>query len=138
MTRRATGFASESRRVYHLLKMKLSLFVLVCVIVRVASGAPCEKLTELTIPKVAIRSAVVAHSAPGADSLPPFCRVEAVANPVPDSAIQFEVWIPEQWNGKFQRVGNGGYSGALALSSMVRALKAGYATASHNTGHSGR
>jgi feruloyl esterase len=91
----------------------------------------------MTIPKVTIRSASAAHSAPGADTLPAFCRVEAVATPVPDSSIEFEVWIPDAWNGKFQGVGNGGYSGALSYAAMVKALKAGYATASHNTGHPG-
>jgi hypothetical protein len=56
---------------------------------------------------------------------------------VPDSVIEFEVWIPEAWNGKFQGVGNGGYSGARSYSAMVRALNAGYAAASHDTGHPG-
>jgi feruloyl esterase len=58
---------------------------------------------------------------------------------VPDSEIEFEVWIPQapNWNGKFQGNGNGGYSGALAYGAMVQALKRGYATASHNTGHPG-
>ena len=53
---------------------------------------------------------------PGAQTamtLPAFCRVEATARPTSDSDIKFEVWIPpaEAWNGKFQGVGNGGYSG---------------------------
>jgi feruloyl esterase len=58
---------------------------------------------------------------------------------VADSEIQFEVWIPAgtAWNGKFQGVGNGGYSGAINYRSMAQALQAGYATASHNTGHYG-
>src|SRR4051812_30811167 len=102
--------------------MKLALFAVGCCTAWAGAGTPCEKLTEMTIPNVTIRSAALAHSAPGADTLPPFCRVEAVANPVPDSVIDFEVWIPEQWNGKFQGVGNGGYSGALGYGAMVRAL----------------
>jgi feruloyl esterase len=117
--------------------MKLALFAVSWCAVWAGSGTPCEKLTEMTIPNVTIRSATMARSGPGADTLPAFCRVDAVANPVPDSTIDFEVWIPEEWNGKFQGVGNGGYSGALSYSAMVRALKAGYATASHNTGHPG-
>ena len=108
-----------------------------CAVLQAAAGTPCEKLTEMRIPNVTIQSAASARSAPGADTLPPFCRVVAVATPVPDSEIEFEVWIPEDWNGKFQGVGNGGYSGALSYGAMVRALKAGYATGSHNTGHTG-
>ena len=117
--------------------MKRVLFLIGWCAAVPASAAPCEKLIDMTIPNVTIRSASTAHSAPGAETLPPFCRVEAVANAAPDSVIDFEVWIPEAWNGKFQGVGNGGYSGALAYGAMVRSLKAGYATMSHNTGHPG-
>src|ERR1700735_4829141 len=115
-----------------------STFLALCIARRAASaGTLCDKLIELTIPHVAIQSATIAHSAPGAETLPSFCRIKAVATPMPDSVIEFEVWIPEAWNGRFQGVGNGGYSGALSYSPMVRALNAGYATASHNTGHPG-
>ena len=119
--------------------MKSALLALAVSTATYAAGTACEKLTEMTIPNVVIRSAAMAQSAPGATSLPSFCRIQAVARPVPDSEIEFEVWIPDAstWNGKFQGVGNGGYSGALGYSSMVRALKSGYATASHNTGHPG-
>jgi feruloyl esterase len=111
-----------------------------------AAGTPCEKLASMTLPDVAIRSAGViaagSFTPPGMTSsleVPAFCRIEAVAKPVPDSEIHFEVWIPsvETWNGKFEDVGNGGYSGDLNYWSMGRALKLGYATASHDTGHPG-
>jgi len=98
-----------------------------------APGTPCEKLTGMTIPNVTIRSAAVTAQPT------PYCRVQAVAHPVPDSEIEFEVWIPDaaHWNGKFQGVGNGGYSGALGYSAMTQAIRGGYATAGHNTGHPG-
>jgi feruloyl esterase len=105
-----------------------------------AAGTPCGKLTEMTIPNVTIRSAATIEPVPGAaNPLPAFCRVEAVAHPVPDSEIEFEVWMPSlaAWNGKFEGVGNGGYSGALGLAAMTQAVRNGYATASHNTGHPG-
>jgi len=117
--------------------MRSTLLTLSIALGAANAGTPCEKLIEMTIPNVVIHSAGIARSAPGAESLPSFCRVQAVAAPVPDSLIEFEVWIPDAWNGKFQGVGNGGYSGALAYSAMVRALNSGYATASHNTGHPG-
>ena len=100
-------------------------------------GTACEKLTGMTIPGVTVRTAAMAQSAPGAASLPWFCRVHAVARPVPDSEIEFEVWIPAAWNGKFEGVGNGGYSGAISYGAMVQALRNGYAVAGHNTGHAG-
>jgi len=60
------------------------------------------------------------------------CRVVGVAAP----AIRFEVWLPSQdWNGKFQLVGNGGTAGVISYAAMRTALGRGYATASTDTGH---
>ena len=72
-------------------------------------------------------------------TLPAFCRVEATARPTSDSDIKFEVWIPpaEAWNGKFEGVGNGGYSGAIGYAAMATGLRRGYAVASTDTGHAG-
>jgi feruloyl esterase len=68
----------------------------------------------------------------------PFCRVEATLTPSIDSAIRIEVWMPVSgWNGKFQGVGNGGFSGAIAYSALAAALRRGYAAASTDTGHEG-
>src|SRR4029077_17045934 len=51
-------------------------------------------------------------------------------------AVNFEVWLPVQnWNGKFQGVGNGGTAGVISYSAMGTALNRGYATASTDTGH---
>jgi feruloyl esterase len=41
------------------------------------------------------------------------------------------------WNGKFQGVGNSGWSGAIPYGSMATALRRGYATAGTDTGHTG-
>ena len=70
----------------------------------------------------------------------PSAASKATARPATDSDIRFEVWIPpiDAWNGKFQGVGNGGYSGIdLAYAAMATALRRGYATASTDTGHTG-
>jgi feruloyl esterase len=105
------------------------------------AGTPCNKLTALTIATVTVRAAsmVTAPETNVPAGLPPFCRVEAVVNAVPDSEVRFELWMPAppHWNGKFQGTGNGGYSGALNFRAMAEALRRGYATASHNTGHDG-
>jgi feruloyl esterase len=70
--------------------------------------------------------------------LPPFCRVAATLKPSADSDIKVEVWLPVSgWNGKFQGVGNGGWSGAIAYPSLAAQLARGYATASTDTGHTG-
>jgi feruloyl esterase len=61
----------------------------------------------------------------------PFCRVVGVI----EKEINFEVWLPRDWNGKFQGVGNGGLTGAINYPAMGTALGQGYATASTDTGH---
>lgn len=49
-----------------------------------------------------------------------------------------EVWLPaENWNGKFQAVGNGGWAGNISYLTLAAALQEGYATASTDTGHKG-
>ena len=70
--------------------------------------------------------------------LPEFCRVAATFTPSRDSDIKIEVWLPARgWNGKFQAVGNGGWAGVISYAAMADALRAGYATASTDTGHAG-
>ncbi len=122
--------------------VRLCAAVIALPILCLAEGTACDKLTAMTIPNVTIRSSSL--QPPGAfpgvtGSLPAFCRVEAVARPVPDSEIEFEVWMPpaSAWNGKFEGVGNGGYSGAISYPALARALRGGFAAASHNTGHNG-
>ena len=118
-------------------------------------GTACSNLAALTIPNVTIKSATAVAAGPftppsapaAADgartsvsmTLPAFCRVEATARPTSDSEIKFEVWIPpaEAWNGKFEGVGNGGYSGAIGYAAMAIGLRRGYAVASTDTGHAG-
>jgi feruloyl esterase len=69
--------------------------------------------------------------------LPAHCRVAIVMTPSTDSHIEAEVWLPAEWNGKFEAVGNGGWAGTISYPAMARALQEGYATASTDTGHKG-
>ena len=123
-----------------------------------ASAEPmtCEELAGLTLPETTISSAVVVPAGPfevpgggpripGASAPPPaevpsFCRVSGVI--APDN--HFEVWLPmkDVWNGRFQMVGGGGLAGNLtynsfgsAMGALIPNVKAGYATASTDTGH---
>jgi feruloyl esterase len=61
----------------------------------------------------------------------PICRVAGNITP----AIQFEVWLPDDYNGRFQAVGGGGLAGSISHSAMVTAVNAGFASASTDTGH---
>jgi feruloyl esterase len=113
------------------------------------SAASCESLATLALPGATITraEAVAAGAFSGGDGLqplpagvglPPFCRVSARLAPSADSDIRIEVWMPANgWNGKFQAVGNGGWSGAIPAPALAAALGAGYATAATDTGHQG-
>ncbi len=70
--------------------------------------------------------------------LPAFCRVAATLTPSDDSDIKVEVWLPAgDWNGKYQAVGNGAFTGSIRYRNMAAALARGYATSSTDTGHLG-
>ncbi|HEX5226600.1 MAG TPA: tannase/feruloyl esterase family alpha/beta hydrolase [Bryobacteraceae bacterium] len=70
--------------------------------------------------------------------LPAHCRVAATLRPSTDSDIKMELWMPvDNWNGKFEMVGNGGWAGIISFPQMGAALRDGYATASTDTGHAG-
>jgi feruloyl esterase len=70
--------------------------------------------------------------------LPAYCRASGELRPSPDSSVKMEVWMPaDNWNGKFQFVGGGGWAGIISYPAMAAALQEGYATASTDTGHTG-
>jgi feruloyl esterase len=117
-----------------------------------AAQTPCENLKSLTLPDSTILAAESIAAGlykppslgfpgapqPAAIDLPAYCRVAAVLKPSPDSEIGMELWLPaENWNGKFQAVGNGGWAGSISFAAMASALREGYATASTDTGHKG-
>jgi feruloyl esterase len=109
------------------------------------SQLQCEQLSKPSLTKMSIELTqsipagqlkdVVQNSL--AAQLPAFCRVAATLKPTADSAIKVEVWLPENWNGRLQSVGNGGLAGSISYPAMAAALKEGYATASTDTGHTG-
>jgi feruloyl esterase len=119
------------------------------------AAAPCDSLSNLSLPQTAITMA--ASVRPGAfappsfslrlqpgdiayKDLPAFCRVAATMRPSSDSEIKIEVWLPslEVWNGKFMAVGNGGQAGEIYYHKMGLPLTLGYAVASTDTGHEGK
>ena len=100
----------------------------------------CERLTTVAVPHAVVTSAqsVAAGALAEFNTLPALCRVAATLTPTPDSDIKMELWLPAaNWNGKFQEVGNGAFSGSIALPAMAAALRRGYAAASTDTGHTG-
>jgi feruloyl esterase len=114
-----------------------------------AAKTPCEELARTALPGAKVTLAEqrpagafeipkgAAAFGPPTMSLPAFCRVAATLTPSADSDIKMELWLPENWNGKFMVVGNGGWSGAVSYSAMAEPLARGYAVASTDTGHEG-
>jgi hypothetical protein len=79
-------------------------------------------------------TAVAAAAGTGA-----YCRVTGLLSP----EIAFEVSMPDQWNGRFYMIGNGGLAGESLedpgrVSQRSAALALGFAFAQTNTGHDAR
>jgi feruloyl esterase len=128
-----------------------------------AAPTPCANLKAVTLPNTTVMVAELVPAGtftppavPGAAggggggqrggqaagpaplTVPAFCRVAATLRPTADSEIDMEVWLPaENWNGKFQFVGGGGWAGVISYPALATALNEGYATASTDTGHKG-
>jgi len=109
----------------------------------------CEKLKDLHLPQVEITSATLVAAGSFGSSEPTIagsstvtlathCEVRAVARPTSDSEIGIEIWLPaDNWNGKYQQTGNGGWAGAIHQRPLAAALLRGYAAAATDNGHQG-
>src|SRR5439155_461737 len=129
----------------------LGLVVAIALAASPAYSATCDSLKSLTLPDATIDSVQVVAAGtfaqPGGRAgrggnafadLPAFCRVALTAKPSTDSDIKIEVWLPaDNWNNKYQAVGNGAWTGAIGYAAMAEALRRGYATSSTDTGHVG-
>lgn len=119
---------------------------------REPEGRPseCAKLTSLTFEgNTTITSAtdvagsLVVSPDTSVSDMPPFCRVQGVSKPSPDSNIMFEVWLPlrQNWNSRFLSAGEGGFAGVPNYTrkgldgGLDELLRRGYATAGTDTGH---
>lgn len=107
-----------------------------------SAAIPCADLVNLPLEDTTVTAAHEVPAGPftppgatkplpGGD-LPAFCRVALTVAP----AINIEVWLPKSnWNERYQGVGGGGYAGSISYGALATALRAGYATASTDTGH---
>lgn len=65
-----------------------------------------------------------------------YCRVEMTYNhPGQNDTINLQVWLPEEWNGRFQGVGGGGWRAGVFDQLLLPAIIDGYAAASTDGGH---
>lgn len=106
------------------------------------SAQSCEGLAQLRLPETVDISAQKVPAGPftlphaskplsGGD-LPEFCRVKLRVQP----QINIEIWLPTAtWNERYRGEGGGYYVGTINHHALAKALRAGYATASTDTGH---
>jgi feruloyl esterase len=81
---------------------------------------------------VVITSATeVAEVLSGPTAAPAHCDVRGAIS----DNIKFALFLPVQWNGRFQMAGNGGKAGSISIGDMRAALRLGYASSSTDTGH---
>lgn len=90
----------------------------------------CAELSGKTIGGATLAAVAVAASGP----VPTYCRVNGTLVP----SLNFEIRLPDTWNGKLHYGGGGGYNGAIPdIAFSLSALKQGYATVSSDSGHQG-
>ncbi|HSV47068.1 MAG TPA: tannase/feruloyl esterase family alpha/beta hydrolase, partial [Ramlibacter sp.] len=89
----------------------------------------CSALSGKTIAGATLTTAAVAASG----AVPSHCKVTGTIAP----ALNFEIELPETWNGKLYYAGGGGYNGAIALQFASPALSQGYAVVGSDSGHQG-
>src|SRR5262245_29391908 len=94
----------------------------------------CGQLLSLTSLELSVISAALV---PSASNAPAHCHVFLMAQP----EINIEVNLPVNWNRRFYMFGNGGWAGESfdtpgRIANHARAMRAGFATASTDTGHS--
>ena len=90
---------------------------------------PCESLASVSLPNTTVESAAVVQGG---------CRVTAVVTH-PPAGDRVRVWIGlpmSGWNGRFEGMGGGGFSGGNA-NAIARPVADGYAAGSTDTGHEG-
>jgi feruloyl esterase len=134
--------------------MKPTVLLLAAAAATALAQTPCQNLKSLSLPDTTITMAESVAAGPfrppaqgggapgGAPAqplqMPAFCRVAATLKPTSDSTIDIEVWLPaNDWNGKYQAVGGGGWAGIISYPAMATAVQEGYATSSTDTGHKG-
>ena len=134
--------ASGDEKAYNAWRMRLILVLGLFSLPLAARD--CEALKGLALPDIRITEAVPmpAEKPPAGSALPagvpargslatvPYCKVVGVVG----DEINFELLLPEDWNGKFLQSGGGGFVGSIGRSGQF-SVNRGYATVGTDTGH---
>jgi len=97
----------------------------------VTARQACDALAGKTIAGATLATTMVAASG----AVPSYCKVTGTIAP----ALNFEIDLPQTWNGKLYYAGGGGYNGSISPQApfSVPALTQGYAVAASDSGHQG-
>lgn len=66
--------------------------------------------------------------------LPPFCDVVLTQTDTSGNPMQDDLWLPDNWNGRFLGVGGSGWSCGIGYGELASAIQSGYASASTDCG----
>ena len=94
----------------------------------VTAQMACATLSGKPIGGAMLTTAVI----PASGTVPMYCKVNGTLAP----ALNFELRLPDAWNGKLYYAGGGGYDGTMT-ELVVPALTQGYAEVVSDSGHQG-
>jgi feruloyl esterase len=94
----------------------------------VTARTACATLSGKAIGGAMLTTSVILASG----TVPTYCKVNGTLAP----ALNFEIRLPDAWNGKLYYAGGGGYDGAIT-ELVVPALTQGYAEVVSDSGHQG-
>ena len=92
----------------------------------ITARAACAKLSGKTIGGATLTTDVI----PPSGKVPLYCKVHGTLAP----ALNFEIRLPDKWNGKLYYAGGGGYDGVIT-ELVVPPLAQGYAEVVSDSGH---
>ncbi|KLO15212.1 tannase and feruloyl esterase [Schizopora paradoxa] len=92
------------------------------------TGAPIQVVPSCQTP---------AFNLGAGDVTSPLCRVRFKIDTSETSVVNAEIWLPDNWNGRFLAVGNGGLGGCVDYRSLDYGSALGFATVGSNNGHDG-
>ncbi|MFB9833636.1 tannase/feruloyl esterase family alpha/beta hydrolase [Actinoallomurus acaciae] len=121
--------------------------------VTATTGARCSAPAVTAPPGARVESVTAVHETGGTVTFPPqppapapppisgvpaYCDITVtLTHPGANDHVRVKVLLPESgWNGRFQAVGGSGYAAGDFGAPLIGAVKAGYAAASTDAGHS--
>ena len=137
--RAAKDFKMLAEKIQHVVGPKIALAAAAVSLLMSACGgratspvvdaqAACAKLSGKTIAGATLSTAIV----PASGNVPTYCKVKGTLAP----SLNFEIRLPDKWNGKLYYAGGGGYDGVMT-ELVVPPLTQGYVEVVSDSGHQG-